>query len=635
MSFTEKDFRCYRPGQSLAEAFPEDEVPLLLMEHLRQMDFMISCGSSYELTAYSFLIQLMTNENLRPLREREHLAVLLNEEGAIVRAGDLWRLYFRPEAEEKRSLPLDAELLPVYQWLMKEYENGEICRIDIPVETMISAVLRRTRISILDEYCRQYPGGYLAVAQKIVREGTDELFANVSVCRYGALSTVDREEMENYRSIKSLLDDYIYQFDHRTGDEPIQLLSIAVFGAPGSGKSFGVKQLAKSCGRFHTATLNLSQFENAEELFAALSQALQTDAEQIPLVFFDEFDSAFRGVSRGWLKLLLAPMQDGEYMLDGKNCRIDRAVFVFAGGTASTFQEFLPQTREEEPAFKAIKGPDFISRLKGTLSIKGPNPSDITDHTFIIRRALLLRDMLLRKFPGIYDRETGCVSISEGLLSALLRVSEYRHGTRSIEFILAMSRLSGIQYYTSSCLPMPEQLDIHLDITDFSRKLMFEQIVGGMTERYARYAHEAHIRNSRTADNGTGRDPASAAWEDLAEYDKENYRDQFRYFVERWIADEHGIHIRPILPDRTGVISELYGSALENAAKAEHERLSHRMRSDGWRQGGVYNTRLQISPELVAYEELPESRRDELRITVRDLPVILGKIGFELVRECK
>ena len=36
------------------------------------------------------------------------------------------------------------------------------------------------------------------------------------------------------------------EFDHSDGKEKIQPLSIAVFGAPGCGKSFGVKQIAES-----------------------------------------------------------------------------------------------------------------------------------------------------------------------------------------------------------------------------------------------------------------------------------------------------------------------------------------------------------------------------------------------------
>ena len=47
--------------------------------------------------------------------------------------------------------------------------------------------------------------------------------------------------------------------------------------------------------------------------------------------------------------------------------------------------------------FQAIKGPDFVSRLKGILDIKGPNPTCVTDKKHIIRRAMLLRSLILKK----------------------------------------------------------------------------------------------------------------------------------------------------------------------------------------------------------------------------------------------
>lgn len=83
-------------------------------------------------------------------------------------------------------------------------------------------------------------------------------------------------------------------------------------------------------------------------------------------------------------------MQDGEYTLDGSPLPIPGAVFVFAGATASSFSEFLPQAPEDVHRFQAIKGPDFVSRLKGILDIKGPNPTCVTDKKHIIRRAMLL-----------------------------------------------------------------------------------------------------------------------------------------------------------------------------------------------------------------------------------------------------
>ena len=191
---------------------------------------------------------------------------------------------------------------------------------------------------------------------------------------------------------------------------------------PGSGKSFGVKQIAETSGNFAVYAINLSQIEKPAALFEALDEALSNAEGSIPLVFFDEFDSDREGINRGWLRYFLAPMQDGEYSLWGKTKKINKAVFVFAGGTAHSFNDFLPGDDEERIAeFQRVKGPDFVSRLKGILNIRGLNPDCKTDRSHIIRRAMLLRQQIIRRIPSVYDEETGKVNISNGLLSALLR----------------------------------------------------------------------------------------------------------------------------------------------------------------------------------------------------------------------
>ena len=57
----------------------------------------------------------------------------------------------------------------------------------------------------------------------------DVISRRVPTCRFGKLISVDKEEIENYHTIKGLLDDYIYQFDHQSGEGVLQPLSFAVF----------------------------------------------------------------------------------------------------------------------------------------------------------------------------------------------------------------------------------------------------------------------------------------------------------------------------------------------------------------------------------------------------------------------
>jgi len=80
------------------------------------------------------------------------------------------------------------------------------------------------------------------------------------------LRTYDRREIENYRALYSLMRDYV------SNPTPPRPLSIAVFGPPGAGKSFGVKKVAEALSQLggphpiKTLTFNLSQYERPEQL---------------------------------------------------------------------------------------------------------------------------------------------------------------------------------------------------------------------------------------------------------------------------------------------------------------------------------------------------------------------------------
>ncbi len=648
----------YQEGKRLSEQFDSDRVPLLLMQQLRQMDFPITRGISYERTVDDFLTQLAVNDVLRPLRDHNDLVVLLDAQGALIRTGGEWELLFTPGTEEQQTVEDGARLLPVLQELFALEKTGKVRRVKVPDRNLKTLVSGLAPFSILDEYCKKQNGGYLSVAERIVIAGAEDLYDHVPFCRYGNLTTVDKDEIENYSTIKLLLDDYIYRYDHSEVTDMPRPLSVAIFGAPGSGKSFGLKQIAKSCGRFVISSLNLSQLNSPAELFESLHEALQRGKDEIPLVFFDEFDAELNGTPLGWLKYFLAPMQDGEFTLNGKLFQVNGAVFAFAGATASSFSEFIPDTEERQAVFKAVKGTDFASRLKGILNIKGPNPNTETDRSHVIRRAILMREQITHKISGIYDEESGLVNISKALLAALLTVSEYRHGSRSLEFILDMSRLSEVTRFTSSCLPIAEQMDLHLDVVDFQNKLAFEQIIGDAVDTYAASAHkqrrmsrmrelaklaasendtakteeEARKINSEKVSELLAKEPDMAPWDELDEKYRNSYRSQLRYIGARLQDYNSNIGIRPILTSEKDSITELYGPVLEMLAQMEHERWTRDKREDGWKYG-VRDLSMKTTPNLVPYNELDEPTKEMIRKSVRSLPSYLKAIGYELYRK--
>lgn len=619
-------------------------IPLFTMELLREADFPISRGLSYERTVDEFALELEGNIKLSRLKKCPSMAVLLDRAGCLIKENGQWTLIFAPTKVEEKELTEESSL---YEELKRQAELlkiGEHSVVPVPSRSYKALTAKSSPFCILDEYCKNREGGYLGVAKQIVLEGTRELFASVPVCKYNNLETADIEEIENYRSVRNLLEEYIKTYDEKTARQAEKKpVSLAVFGTPGSGKSFGVKQIAKGLGRFRISVLNVSQYNSIEELFKGLDHSLQYEGNKIPLIFFDEFDAELNGISRGWLKYFLAPMQDAEYTLGSETKKIDGAVFIFAGATATSFQEFLPDSDPEAVhIFKNVKGPDFVSRLKGILNIKGPNPISITDRKFIVRRAMLLRSQIIMNAEGIYSRETGKIAISQPLLAALLRVSQFRHGSRSIEFLLGMSRLSGVKKYTPSCLPSDEQLDIHLDVKDFKSKLAFEQMMGDAVEEYARAVHE-NYRTKRLEDacrRGASDSEIQrlkceenmADWEHLKEIYKEDNRKQIRYLGERFERRDMGIGIRPTSENTADAVTDLYGPILECLAEAEHERWMRTKLENGW-TAGARDNELKHHPDLIPYSELSEAVKDYDRAAIRNIPKYLEMIGYELYRK--
>ncbi len=392
--------------------------------------------------------------------------------------------------EPQLSFPIDLIVKELFGEIDSELrEEFSVVDIHEPVQQAIFRQNEKASFwTILEDKCRE---GMNVTARDIVLKGPKEILKDVPLGQFGKLLTVDRHEIESLRSIRTLVNEYV---NKETSKKPI---SIAVFGAPGSGKSFGIAQMADTLlpGRIHKQTFNLSQFDTAQDLWDALHQVRDISlSEKIPLVFWDEFDTTFEDHALGWLRYFLAPMQDGEFQ-DGQITHpIGRAIFVFAGGTSERMKDFGGNLSPKE--FKEIKGPDFVSRLKGFVNILGPNahrtdsgPQPALDPYYIIRRAILLRSLFERETPHLFDKATEEFQIDEGVLRAMLETTEYKHGVRSMESLIAMSMLKGKQKFERSSLPSEAQLNLHVDAKDFMELVNRVNLTGDLLEDLARGIH--------------------------------------------------------------------------------------------------------------------------------------------------
>lgn len=517
---------------------------------------------------------------------------------------------------------------------------------------------RTGKFTILAQQCCD---NLLKLAREIVRKGPDKTLNNIPLGRFGNLLTVDRSEIESYRTIAALIQEYISQ---EKADKPI---SIAVFGAPGSGKSFGIKEIAKSINkeRIKDITFNLSQMNSPADLIGALHQVRDESLKgMIPLVFWDEFDTSLDQTPLGWLRYFLAPMQDGSFLEGQVTHPIGKAIFVFAGGTCKRMEEFGTNLDDEadnnEKIFKAVKGPDFKSRLKGFINILGPNPQDGSyDPYFIIRRAILLNSILHRTAPQIFSSG---FQMEDNLLGAFLETQVYLHGVRSMESIVTMSQLSGKTRFERSCLPPISQLNLHVIGWEFMARVQKLKFEGEALDKLANAVHEdfcdhlraeGYIYGSKIDDRA--KPPTHNAlkpYSELEETDRiQNVQNALSIPDKLAHTGYVMIHARSNEPPLTFPDKDL-----DLLAEEEHNRWvkakiaqdsrwhyapeTHKDRFEHncllpWKKVAENELAQVFSAEeraVIGREALPESEKNKDRKLIQRIPNILAKVGYTVIK---
>lgn len=526
-------------------------ITVVSINDLRTEPLLVSRNLSWERAALDLVDEFRVNPHLNGLRALRFVVVSLNTDGALIvefppDAPPRYRLVFDPSRlEGDFDESLDGGIVGLQTGLTAAIVSQLLSPPTVPGETSMSVIERGVRTGLcamrrliadghgpitappatgtpgfpfssltkeIQAAKQEWSYGTVDVPESLTRTAAWTIIAGRSPSRtsagkaiplfglarrvalhgrkqlqqtpylqFGKLFSVERTEIESLRTLHRLLKSY--QSDPKA-DKP---LSIAAFGPPGSGKSFGVKQLAKAVFADDTPPLefNLAQFKNADELHGLFHQIRDAVLRgKLPVVFWDEFDSR----NLEWLQYLLGPMQDGTFQEGQITHPIGKCVFVFAGGTKSRFEDFgvvpaeltqaikvakqlgddklLKELTEKRDAIeielKLKKAPDFKSRLAGYINVLGPNPRDEEDITYPVRRALLLRVHL-----GIEDLNID-PKIDKGLLNAFLRIEKYQHGSRSLEKIAEQVRLnSRAGEFTRSDLPARSQLELHVNANDF------------------------------------------------------------------------------------------------------------------------------------------------------------------------
>jgi hypothetical protein len=159
-----------------------------------------------------------------------------------------------------------------------------------------------------------------------------------------------------------------------------------------------------------------------------------------------------------------------------------------------------------------------------------------------------------------------------------------------------------------------------------------ELVIGASTEVLARAKHAQYLDAERRRGAADPDDPSLTAWEELPKPLKDSNR-RFADGVGRKLRSS-GLRLAPspLLSLDEGLLT-FTPEEVEALAQEEHDRWVRDLERDGWqRTDGARDPHRRLHPQLVPWEELTEDVREKDREPVRELPRMLGRLGYELYR---
>ncbi len=324
---------------------------------------------------------------------------------------------------------------------------------------------------------RQRPENFLAVILGVLFRLKEEVsrkngFADLRIFNVGNVRTTDPAEIDPVVTLQTVVDSYVSKESFQ------RPLCVGVFGPPGSGKSFAVKEVAKVVARrfdanpFDFFEFNLTQFADPDEINSSIDLVRASVAKgKVPIAFWDEFDCRYGGDEFGYLRYFLPSMQDGVTYVHGSPYYIGRSIFVFAGGVKASWagMETLlaTDTPERLQTIKTLKIPDFMSRLRVVLDIDSIDiPEQLLDEAASPEQLDELRRILLKRaFIIAHQMDTHWKKAARKTSGLLLRLllGRYKFGARSIEAVIEASRAADRVVYGLPELIGPAAARIHAE----------------------------------------------------------------------------------------------------------------------------------------------------------------------------
>jgi ppGpp synthetase/RelA/SpoT-type nucleotidyltranferase len=145
-------------------------------------------------------------------------------------------------------------------------------------------------------------------------------------------------------------------------------------------------------------------------------------------------------------------------------------------------------------------------------------------------------------------------------------------------------------------------------------------------EKLARETHEKYLAERRK--NQPAADAAAVEWDDLKEHFKESNRQQVDHYEA--VLRAIGMEIRRAPAGAEVKPKGLKPKQVERMAEIEHARWNVERLLDGWTYGKKDKVN-KVSSDLVSWKDLPEETREYDREPMRQIPLRLAALGYEIV----
>lgn len=161
-------------------------------------------------------------------------------------------------------------------------------------------------------------------------------------------------------------------------------------------------------------------------------------------------------------------------------------------------------------------------------------------------------------------------------------------------------------------------------------------ITKGTHELLGQHLYASYLQGLEQTADTTVKDSAPPPWADLPEEEKEKNRRQADRML--LVLREAGYCVEPLWDWGAAALTFEENTSdvddeVTRMAKKEHELWCEEQRTNGWRHGPRKNPAAKTHPDLVDWQDLPETEREKNKAYIRELPGILAWAGFQIVRE--